>query len=294
MRDPWPAPRRGSLILLVLSVVWLAGMIWAADANLLERGDSIYALAAATSALPVVIAATMLAGGAAGLTAVVWRPIRPRLHWPLAIGTGTLVGAVAAGLIIMGYGQRSSIVVIAVAVLVAGTIGGVIGAVPFGAVVHAGLTGALAAFVADSVFTYFDSLIMPLFGPGHTAASRLAAASRFALTTSLLAGLIAGSLAFWLLYRARCGWRFQAYLGAGASAGALLLLTEAITRVGGAEAFRSVASLSPADRVYVDYVAQSRLDHGLIVFFVGGIVALLCFGSTLKKPEPSTRARSAR
>lgn len=294
MRDPRPASRRGSLLLLGFSLLWLAGMIWAANANVLESGDSLVALAAATSALPVVIAATMLAGAAAGLAAVSRRPLGPRLHWPLGIGTGLLVGAVAAGLVLWGYGQRASIVVIAVAILVAGTVGGALGAIPFGTIVQVGLTGALAAFVADAVFTYFNTFFMPVFGPGTTAASRLAAASRFALTTSLLAGAVAGVLAFWLLYRLRCGWRFPAYLGAGTGAGVLLLLTEAITRTGGAQAFRAVASVSPADRVYVDYVAQSRLDHGLIVLFVGAIVALLCFGSTLKKPEPAPRTRSAR
>src|SRR5262249_842333 len=157
---------------------------------------------------------------------------RPR--WALSIAVGTVVGAVAAGLILWGYGHRSSIVVIAVAVLVAGTVGGAVGAIRPGAVVFAGLVGALAAYVADAVFAFFADPLMALFGSGSTAASRLAAASRFALTTSLLAGLIAGGLAFWLLHRARCGWRFQAYLGGGTVAGGLLLLTEAITRIGGA------------------------------------------------------------
>jgi hypothetical protein len=257
-------------------------MIWSANADVLAAQDTLVALAVATSALPVVIATTMLTGAAGGLAAVSWRP-RPR--WALSLAVGTLVGAVAAGLILWGYGQRSSIVVIAVAVLVAGTVGGAVGAIRPGAVVFAGLVGTLAASVADAVFSFFAGPLMDLFGSGSTAASRLAAASRFALTTSLLAGVVAGTLAFWLLYRMRCGWRFPAYLGGGAVAGALLLLAEAITRVGGAQASESVARLGPADRVYVDYVAQSRLDHGLIVLFVGAIVALLCFGSTLKKPE---------
>jgi hypothetical protein len=275
------------VILLGASLVWLAGMIWAANANVLEAGDSIVALAVATSALPVVIATTMLAGAAAGLTAAAWRPVQPRVRWALAIGVGTVVGAVAATLILWGYGHRSSILVIAAAVLLAGTAGGAVGAIRPGQVVFAGLVGALAAFVADAVFSFFAGPLMDLLGGGTSAPARLAAASRFALTTSLIGGVIAGSVAFWLLHRAKCGWRLPAYLGAGTVAGGLLLLTEVITRIGGAQAFHSVAQLSPADRVYVDYVAQSRLDHGLIVLFVGAIVALLCFGSTLKRPEPA-------
>lgn len=291
MRDPQPAPRRGSLVLLVLSLVWLAAMVYAANADLLAAGDSITALAVATSALPVVIATTMLTGAVGGVTFSAWRPLGRRLRGALAIAVGTLVGAVAAGLIVWGYGHRSSIITIAVAVLVAGTVGGAIGGIRLGYVVYAGLAGALAAYVADAVFSYFADAIMPVFGSVATTPDRLAATSRFALTTSLLAGLVAGTLAFWLLYRARCGWRFPAYLGAGTVAGGVLLLTELITRVGGAQAFRSVAGLSDADRTYVEYVAQSRLDHGLIVFFVGAFVAIICLGSTMKRREPATASR---
>ncbi len=258
-----------------------AGTLWAAT-------DPVTAIIDAAGALPVLISASMLAGAAAGLAAPVWRPLPAKLRWPLALAAGTVVGAVAAGSIIWGYGHRTSIVLLAVSVLVAGTAGGALGAVKPGQVVSAGVAGALAAFVADSVLGLFTGPLVRLFGAGDSAGSKLAAASRLALTTSLLAGLVAGLVAFWLLYRARCGWPFPAYLGAGATAGILLLLTELITRIGGAQLFSLVGRLSEADRVYVDYVAQSRLNHGLIVLFLGAIVAILCLGSTMRRPEPAT------
>jgi hypothetical protein len=275
---------RRSLLLLGLSLAWLGWMLWSAQANVLDATDPLTAIIGAANALPVVISASMLAGTAAALAALAWRP---NPHWPLALGSGTVVGAVAAGLIIWGYGHRSSILLLAVSVLIAGTVGGALGGIRPDQVVSAGATGALAAFVADSVLGLFTGPLVRLFGAADSAGSRLAAASRLALTTSLLAGLVAGLVAFALLYRARCGWRFPAYLGAGSCAGILLLLTELITRIGGRQLFSLVGGLSEADQVYVDYVAQSRLDHGLIVLFLGAIVAILCLGSTMRRPEPA-------
>jgi hypothetical protein len=262
-------------------------MLWSAQANLRGAGGAQFAVIGAATALPVVIAASMLAGAAVGLAAPVWWPVRPALRWPLAIAGGTLVGALAAGLILWGYGHRSSIVLLAISVMLAGTAGGILAGIRPGRVVFVGLVGALAAFVADSLLGLFTGPLMNALGSGDTAGARLTAASRLALTTSLLAGLVAGALAFWLLYRARCGWMFPAYLGAGATAGVLLLLSEAITRIGGAQVFSFVGRLGPADRTYVDYVAQSRLNHALIVLFVGAIVALLCLGSRMRRPEPA-------
>src|SRR5439155_419846 len=83
-----------------------------------------------------------------------------------------------------------------------------------------------------------------------------------------------GGLPFWRLHRDGCGWPFPAYLGAGATAGVLLVLAELITRLGGRQVYTSIGRLGPADRTYAEYVAQSRLDHAMIVLFVGAIVAL--------------------
>src|SRR2546430_188616 len=154
--DAWPAGRRGSLILLGASLAWLAWMLWSAQASILGAAEPVTAIIVAASALPVVIAATMLAGGAAGLAALALRPLVSRLRW--------------------------------------------------------------------------------------------------APTT-------------------------------GAAAGVLLLLTERTTGIGGLQIFGIVGRLSPADPTYLDYVAQSRLDYAMIVLFVGAIVALLCLGATMRRPE---------
>src|SRR5436189_5494450 len=106
-------PPRGSVILLGLSLLWLAGMLWSANANIVGTGNPLGALIQVADALPVVIAASMLAGAAVALAVLTRFPLRGRLHWPVAIGSGAAVGAVSAGLILLGYGHRSSIVVLA-------------------------------------------------------------------------------------------------------------------------------------------------------------------------------------
>src|SRR2546423_3736302 len=277
---------RGSVVLLVLSLVWLGAMLWSANANIVGTGNPLGALIQVADALPVVIAASMLAGAAMALA------VRPRflprasLRWPVAIGSGVAVGAVSAGLILLGYGHRSSIVTLAVSVVFAGAVGGALGALKPAALVAAGIAGTLVAFFVAFALHVFEDQMMGLFGAGRSPASQLAAASRLALTTSLLGGALAGIVSFVVLRRAGSGERrFPIYLAAGAFPGVLLLLSEAVTLVGGAQVFGLVGGLSDADHAILDYVGPSRLNHAVILLFTGAIVALLCFGRTLRPAE---------
>ena len=99
---------RGVLVLLVLSLVWFAAMLWSAQANITGSGTAQGALIQVSDALPVVVAASMLAGTAAGLAALAWRPVRAGLRWPVALAAGTVPAAVAAALIVWGYGQMTA------------------------------------------------------------------------------------------------------------------------------------------------------------------------------------------
>ena len=82
--------RRPSAVLLVLSLVWFAAMLWSAHANIAGTGTAIGALIQVADALPVVVAASMLTGAAASLAALAWLPVRARLRWPVALGAGTV------------------------------------------------------------------------------------------------------------------------------------------------------------------------------------------------------------
>jgi hypothetical protein len=283
-------------VLLGLSLVWFGWTLWSAHDNITGAGDRLNAVLQAADALPVVISAAVLAGAASSMAVLSWRPVRDRLRWPLAVGVGALVGAVALGLVLLGYGHRSSIVVLAVAVLSAAVLGGVLGAVKPGEVAGAGVAGTLTVFLVSIALHSFPGQLMHLFGAGSSPSSVLSAATRLALTTSLLGGVLAGLLAFWLLYRSCKTRRFLAYLAAGAFPGAVLLLAELVTRLGGAQLFHIVSGLSSGDQTLVDYWANTRLDHALVVLFAGAITALLCFGRTLpgKPAAVSARGRSAR
>jgi hypothetical protein len=240
----------------------------------------------------VVLSAGMLAGTASGSAALGWFTVRDRWRWPLAIGAGALIGALAATLILIAYGHRTSIVVLAVSVFAAAVLGGALGAIRPAGIAVAGIAGTLAVFFVGIVLHSLESPLDRLFGAHGTADSQVAAGTRVALTTSLLGGLAAGLIAFGYLRRAGTGRRFLPYLAAGALPGVLLLLTELVTRVGGMQLFTLIRNLSPGDRTFVDYWDNSRLDHALVVLFVGAIVALLCFGRTLT-PTPRPAARPA-
>jgi hypothetical protein len=283
---------RGNAVLLALSLVWFGAMLWSANANIVGTGNALGALIQVADALPVVIAASMLAGAATALAVLTRLRLRARLHWPVALGSGAAVGAVAAGLILIGYGHRSSITVLAVSVVVAGAVGGALGALRPPELVAAGVAGTLAAFFVAFALHVFEDQMSRVFGAGSSPASQLAAASRLALTTSLLGGTAAGVLAFFHLRRSSGERRFPVYLAAGAFPGVLLLLSEAVTLIGGAQIFGLVGGLSDADHAILDYVGHSRLNHALIMLFVGAIVALLCFGRTLRPAAPAEKARS--
>src|SRR3954469_5868192 len=134
---------RGSVVLLVLSLVWLGAMLWSANANIVGTDNPLGALIQVADALPVVIAASMLAGAAVALAVPTRFPPRASLRWPVAIGSGVAVGAVSAGLILLGYGHRSSIVALAVSVVFAGAVGGALGALKPAGAVAAGSSGSL-------------------------------------------------------------------------------------------------------------------------------------------------------
>src|SRR5204863_7469307 len=87
--EAWPAPRRGSAIMLGLGLGWLGWLLWGVHASVAAADNPLSALIRAAGFLPVVLTATLFSGVAAGLAARVWRPVRSRLRWPLAIGAGT-------------------------------------------------------------------------------------------------------------------------------------------------------------------------------------------------------------
>ncbi|HEY2674416.1 MAG TPA: hypothetical protein VGJ07_29115, partial [Rugosimonospora sp.] len=294
-----PSGQRSTVVLFALGLIWLAAYLWAAHASIVGAGeDELIAVFDAALALPGVVAATMLAGATAGVTALGW--LRPRLSTPggwaatvIALVCGLVIGGLAAGMILLGYGHRSSIMVLAWAVLAAGAIGGILGSVRPREMTSAGLAATIVAFLIGFLLNYKQDTLLNLFGAGSSVQSRADALNRLTPTESLLAGLLAGIVTFLYLRRTGTGlqfWsRFWAHVAGGATPGIILLLAEAVTRLGGGQLFGAAGSDSAIDQAAVAYSSGSRLNHGLIVLFTGAFVALIAFGVTVRPAAPTAK-----
>lgn len=285
---------RAPVVLLALGLLWLAGYLWSAHADIIGTGDDpLVVVTEAALALPGLVAVTVLCGAATGGAVLRWRDRRGWVGFALSAGCGLLIGLVAGALILFGYGHRSSVVALAWAVLAAGVIGGLLGSLRPPEMLSAGLAAAIfGPFLLDVLPNLWQGHLLRLFGAGDTVASQFSAVRTLSIVEALTAGLVAGLVAFWYLRRSGAAVGFLGYLGAGAAPGLLLLIAEAVTRVGGARLFNAAGNLSAFDRVVIDYTNGSRLNHHLVVFFIGAIVALIGFGVTLKpaaRPSPGPR-----
>jgi hypothetical protein len=285
-------------VLLVIGLIWLGTRLWSAHANVHDAAGTPGVVIVAAYQLPDLIAASMLAGAGCGLAGSIWWTTR-RAGGPLSrtIAGGLaalIVGLLAGGLVVLGYGGNYRDLVLAGTVAVAGLLGGALAGLAPARLMAAGVVATLAAFVVGVVLNFFQSRIVDLFGPGATAASHLAAANRAQLSESLLAGVIAGLAGYLYLRRRSTERRFPGYLAAGGAPGLLLLLSELVARLGGAQLYHSARLVSPADDTAVDYFNSSRLNHALVVLFAGMIVALLAFGRSLpRRTAPRPRPAAA-
>ncbi|MET8836357.1 hypothetical protein ABZV78_20875 [Micromonospora sp. NPDC004540] len=280
----------GALVLAVLSIGWLAAMLWSTRAAITSAAAGVTAISLSAYALPGVITAALVAGAAVALVATN-RLGRATLRFLAAVGTGLLVGLAAAVAVNLTYADNATTNTIAGTTAAAAIIGGAMAGARNARVVGALAAATLAAQLFVVLFSRARDPLSDLFGAGDTQQSMLDAAKWVSRTESLLAGLIAGVVAYlylaWARHRAerRDGaateLRWPAYLVAGAGAGLLLLLTEVIIRVGGRGLLDLAAALSEADEVAQTALGTSRVDNGIWVLFVGALAALILFGRTL-------------
>ncbi|MGE5830865.1 MAG: hypothetical protein ACM30G_21250, partial [Micromonosporaceae bacterium] len=290
--DAVPPHQREPIVLFGLALIWLVATMWSAHASIAGHTGAAEVVSTAALVLPAVIAASLVAGSATGLAAVLrWvggRGLPTRLT--VGAAAGAVCGVAAAGLILLGYGWNWAVGLLAITVGVAGTIGGTLAAVRPLAAVAAGTAAVLAQFVVGTLLGYFQSRLKPIFGGGDTIESRLAAANWYALVAALACGVVAGVVAFGYLRRRTSGERWPAYLLAGAWPGLLALLAELLTRVGGGPLLNAVGRLDAASRSINAYLDASRIDSVLVVGFAGAIVAMLAYGRTLRPAYPEDAA----
>jgi hypothetical protein len=275
--------------LLTLGALWLAATMWSAHAEMAgNMADATVVLSSAALALPGTIAASLLAGAAAGLAAA-GRFGTDSTGRRVAVGlaAGAVCGVLAAGAILLFYGGGASIAVLAITIGLAGLIGGATAAIPL-PTLAAGIAATLGVFVTGVVLSLFQPQLTGLFGAGDTIASRADAVRTYLYVAALTSGLVAGLIAYLFLRRREADLRWPAYLVAGGFAGLLALAAEALTRIGGARLLGLVSELSADDRVSLYYAGGARVTSALIVGFVGAITAMVAFGRTLRRPdEPS-------
>jgi hypothetical protein len=280
VENPWrPA---GATFLAAFAVAWLTVALWAAYKNIV--GDPNISLLAATQAglaLPTVVTASLVAGGALGVLGVGMRTRRlPRL----AAGAtgGLLVGLLGAGAVVLAYSRGSYLTTVAITVGVAAVVGGVLAAVRPTVAVAAGLAGTLATALLGLVKAYFEGDLLRLFGAGGEVESTANAVWLLQNSTSVLSGLAAGLVAFWYLRRSGLALPWPAYLLAGALPGLLLLGAEAAVWLGGGPLLRAVGAASAFDGQILRSLLAAGFQHSMIVFLVGGIAALIAVGRTMR------------
>ncbi|MFF3865636.1 hypothetical protein [Micromonospora sp. NPDC001898] len=294
-----PARAPGAVVLALLAVAWLAAMLWSTRAVITSAEAGITAISLSAFALPGVISAALVAGAAVALAATNLLARRGAervtLRFAVAVGTGVLVGLAAAVAINLTYFDNTTTNVIAGTTAAAAIIGGAVAGVGNARVAGAIIAAALGALVFVVAFSRARDPLFDLFGAGDTQESMVGAAKWVSRSESLLAGLLAGLLAFGYLTWARRrdqaspAPRWPGYLLAGAGPGLLLLLAEIIIRVGGRSLLDLAGALSEADAVAQTSLGTSRIDNGIWVLFVGALTALIAFGRTLG-PTPGDDA----
>jgi hypothetical protein len=199
------------------------------------------------------------------------------------VGAGAVAGLVIGGLAgaytLLTWGVGGPVTTLAVMFAVAGVLGGALPAQLPRPVAAAGLAATLAVFVIG----FGASLLKERMISGS--ADLRSANGYFLATVALVSAVAAGLLAFWRLRRASTEMRWPMYLAAGAVPGLMLLLAEAVTRVGGTQLVSLVVAGNRLDSSRFTGAAESRLNHALVVLFLGGITALVAVGRTLPRRE---------
>lgn len=286
-----PAPKRAALICGLLSVGWLVGTLWSAQRSIAVTNGEVATAVAAVS-LPSAVSAGLVAGLGVGLIALVTlhRFAVAGRRFAVAIGAGLFTGIASALVIVLVSDGSVSQQVVAAALAAATTLGGGLAAVSHRRVVCAQIAATLAVFAAAAGLSLLQGPLLAEFGGDGDLGARTEAIMWFSIGTAVLCGLAAGLVGLAMLGRKRGPW--LPYLLAGAAPGLLLLASEAMVRFGGVQLLDRARSISPADRVLQDWLDGTRLNHALVVLFLGAITAMIGYGRALGSPPDQVVSRT--
>lgn len=281
-----PATRvgRGPLVVAAVSVAWFVAILWITHASVVGEREPQLALVNASLAMPLLIASGIVAGAGLAVVVVGWLTARgtlARTRWQVLTGAGVglVLGAVAGGLVLLGYGSPAALVSLSIAMAVAAAVGGALGGVPWPAVVVAGVVGSLVRFALGFVEGLFGGRLREAVARDDSVAAQLAAVGQVGFAMALLGGAVAGLTASLYLRRTKLSW--PAHLAAGAAPGVLLLIADVATRLGGTPLLRLTSGNDTFDERATQLVADTRLSTALVVLFTGAVVAIIVHGRTL-------------
>jgi len=276
--------------LAVAGLLWMAGTLWSARATITGRADAETEVVSTAYALPGAVSASLVAGLALALAVLTLvsrggRAQGATTRFAISIGTGLALGALGAVSIVTINTEGWVYAVVGGTIAAAATIGGALAGLRAPRVLTAICWASIAVFLVGFVLNIVQSPLLDLFGSGSTSASQTTAASWFSFTQSVLSGLAAGLVPFFLLRRASrrtgeiLGWPLYALAGAGP--GLLLLLTEGLARTAGARVLDLAGRVSELETTVQQMLGGSRLNNALIVLFVGAVSAIIAIGRTL-------------
>ena len=271
----------------------MGGLLWSARATITGGGNAEMEVTSTAYALPGAISASLVAGAAVALAVVTLagrrRTLGATTRFAVATGTGLALGLLGALTIITINTEGWVYAVMGGSIAAASTIGGALAGFRVPRVIAAICWAAVAVFLVGVLMTFVQDVLFGLFGAGDSSASRVSAASWYSLTQSLLSGLAAGLVVFFVLRRHSRHWPWYAVAGAGP--GLLLVLGEGLTRTAGARVLDLAGRVSELERTVQQMLSGSRLNSALIILFVGAITAIIAIGRTLgPAPEPDADA----
>ena len=281
--------RSAGIVLALVGLLWMAAMLCSARATITGRTDAEMEVTSTAYALPGVTSASLVAGAAVALAVLALaarrRAFGATTRFAIATGTGLALGLLGALTIITINTEGWVYAVVGGTVAAAATIGGALAGLRVPRVLAAVCWASIAVFLVGFILNIAQSPLLDLFGAGSTSASQTTAASWFSFTQSVLSGLAAGLVPFFLLRRASrrtgeiLGWPLYALAGAGP--GLLLLLTEGLARTAGARVLDLAGRVSELETTVQQMLGGSRLNNALIVLFVGAVSAIIAIGRTL-------------
>jgi iron complex transport system permease protein len=283
-------PVSRGILLAVISLIWLAAMLFSARITITGGGDAEMEVTSTAYALPGAVSASLVTGSALALAvlALIGRRRTPgaTLRFAIATGTGLAVGLIAAIVIVTINTSGWLYAVVGGTIAAAATIGGALAGLRAPRVLAAVCWASIGVFLVGFVLNLFQDPVLHALGSGSSQASQTSAAQWFSFVQSLLSGLAAGLISFRLLRRAQrraggadLGWPLYALAGAGP--GLLLVVGEGLTRTAGARVLELAGKVSELELTVQKLLSGARFNNALIVLFVGAISAVIAIGRTM-------------